>query len=326
MVFSLVLGFLGAFIISQWGLKFKFIDIPVIRSSHSKVTPKGGGIGILLSFIIVSVYQNVSLLINIPVLILSIVNLIGDRNEIRPLIRLCMQFFAVIAILMPIFPSDLIDSLVKDSNYSTSLNFIIFIGLSVFIVGTANFYNFMDGINGIAGITAIVAFSFLGFVAYQKSVTDISVIAICISFSCIGFLPWNIPNARVFMGDVGSVLLGLVYAVFVVQLSENMTDFICLTGFLLLFYLDELTTMIERLRTGESLIKPHRRHLYQILANEGGISHWKISIGFGLLQTLICSLLLMFHSQGTIPLIILILFSAICFVFFSNIKKSTLIQ
>ena len=64
-------------------------------------------------------------------------------------------------------------------------------------------------------------------------------------------------------------------------------DFVCLVAFLFPFYADELTTMAVRIKDGEKLSQPHRRHLYQLLANEKGISHWKISVGYGLGQLLV---------------------------------------
>ena len=148
------------------------------------------------------------------------------------------------------------------------------------MVGTANIYNFMDGINGIAAITAIVGFGLLSLfslIAGQDSAYG--VLSVCIAFSCLGFLPFNMPKAKVFMGDVGSILLGFSFAAIVVILSKSILDFVCLAGFLFPFYADELTTMAARIKDGENLFKPHRRHLYQLLANEKRIAHWKISIG-----------------------------------------------
>jgi len=80
--------------------------------------------------------------------------------------------------------------------------------LVIFVVGTANFYNFMDGINGIAGITGIVGFGLIAFYTSNSGYSTIlSTLAICMSLSCVGFLPFNVPKAKVFMGDVGSILL-----------------------------------------------------------------------------------------------------------------------
>jgi Fuc2NAc and GlcNAc transferase len=105
------------------------------------------------------------------------------------------------------------------------------------------------------------------------------------------------------MGDVGSVLLGFVYSAVIVRVSRNLTEFICLTGCLFPFFADEILTMSLRIGNRENLLQPHRKHLYQLLANEMGISHWKISVGYALLQTAIGVLALCARPFGMLPLI-----------------------
>ena len=82
----------------------------------------------------------------------------------------------------------------------------------------------------------------------------------------------------VFMGDIGSILLGSVFVGLIWLAAEGVLDFVCMPVFP--FYVDELTTVFIRLKGGENLTKPHRRHYYQLLANEKGIAHWKVSVGY----------------------------------------------
>jgi Fuc2NAc and GlcNAc transferase len=89
------------------------------------------------------------------------------------------------------------------------------------------------------------------------------------------------------MGDVGSILLGAVFAGLVYLASRTLLDFLCMASFLFPFYVDELTKMIVRLRVGENLTQPHRRHIYQLLANERQIPHWRVSAGYGFFQLLV---------------------------------------
>jgi len=119
-------------------------------------------------------------------------------------------------------------------------------------------------------------------------------------------LLFNMPKAKVFMGDVGSILLGFSFAAIVVILSKSILDFVCLAGFLFPFYADELTTMAVRIKDGENLFKPHRKHLYQLLANEKAIAHWKISIGYGLVQLIIGITILLLRPFG-LSIILLLL-------------------
>ncbi len=84
---------------------------------------------------------------------------------------------------------------------------------TVFIVGTANYYNFMDGINGIAGITGLLGFALLAaYVNLIEGSVAVKGLAVCLSIACLGFLLLNMPKDRVFMCDIGSILLGSAFA------------------------------------------------------------------------------------------------------------------
>ena len=125
------------------------------------------------------------------------------------------------------------------------------------------------------------------------------------------------------MGDVGSILLGFLFAGMVIWLSGSLLDSICLSAFLFPFYADELTSMAIRMRDGESLIRPHRRHLYQILANEKGISHWKVSVGYGLLQLFVgVSVLLLRHLGSVVVLALLATYFGAFVAVSSGIRKN----
>jgi UDP-N-acetylmuramyl pentapeptide phosphotransferase/UDP-N-acetylglucosamine-1-phosphate transferase len=272
---SLILSDIGAWVVSRWGYLFGFLDKPNNRSSHDRPTPKGGGIGILAAFIFSCFILRLPTAFCAPTAILALVSLWGDRYDLSPKVRLPLQIIAAVI-------------LVKLSAINSQQSVVLFIFFIIFIVATANWYNFMDGINGIAGITGIVAFFLLAvFNILSSGDPRCSTLSICIAFSCLGFLPFNFPKATVFMGDIGSILLGFVFASIVVMLSKSLLDFLCLVSFLFPFYADELITIVIRLKDGESLFKPHRRHLYQLLANELGIDHWKVSVGYGLLQLII---------------------------------------
>lgn len=299
---SLILGSIGACIIKNFAFKWGFVDNPKERSSHERPTPKGGAIGILTAFIFSSVILDLPPTFWSPAVILALVSLWGDKYDLSPKIRLPFQLAAALIFIQ----------LLAVSHQPSA--FLLFI-LVVFIVATANWYNFMDGINGIAGITGIIGFSLLAaFNVLSGSDNSLSILSLCIAFSCIGFLPFNIPKAKVFMGDIGSILLGFVFAEIVVMLSKSFFDFVCIAGFLFPFYADEFITMAIRIKDGENLLRPHRRHFYQILANEMGIAHWKISAGYGILQLIVGLSILAVIPFGVLPIIILLLIYFIGFV------------
>lgn len=326
---SVVLGGAGAWLISRWGTTIDLLDRSNDRSSHEGVVPKGGGIGILAAFVFSSMVLKIPAGFWISATFFALFSLWGDRVELSPKIRLPAQFIAALILLaVPVYSdsSFAFCPLISDLQPWTSV--LCLLPLSVFVVGTANYYNFMDGINGIAGITGVVAFGLLGwFAAVEGADSGLITLCICLGLACIGFLPFNMPKARVFMGDVGSILLGFVFAGVVVWLSRSFLDFVCISAFLFPFYADELTTLVVRIKDGElpevrgqrsvagkrqgqrsavggrksedegqkegmsglmgRLMKPHRRHLYQLLANERGIAHWKVSVGYGVLQLVV---------------------------------------
>ncbi len=309
--FCFLFSIIGSILILKhaniWGL----LDHSNNRSSHKGIIPKGGGIGVLAAFVITSILIKISPSFWIPATILSFISLIGDRKEVTPKLRLPIQFIlAIFFVICAFILSDVFSFAALRLSPVSSILISIFI--IFFIVATTNWYNFMDGINGIAGITAIVAFSLLAFHNHiSQGDSKLTILAVSIVLSCIGFLPFNFPNAKVFMGDVGSILLGFVFASFVVMLSTNFLDFICLAGFLFPFYADEFVTMFVRLKDGENLLKAHRRHFYQILANEMGIAHWKVSVGYGALQLIVGIGILFMKQFGLAPVIIML------FLFFS---------
>ena len=312
---SLLFGSLGALVIKKNGFRLDLIDVPNHRSSHKKETPKGGGIGILIAFVVSSICLNISIAFWMPALVLSGISFLGDRFELSIKFRLIIQFVCSIIFLIDVL-------------FATEVaipGITLFIPLSIFIVGTANLYNFMDGIDGIAGITGVVGFTSIACFGYMSGVdTHYSIFALSIAFACAGFLVFNFPKAKVFMGDVGSVLLGFVLACLIIILSRTFLEFICLTGFFFPFYADELVTMFARLKSGDSLKKPHRKHIFQLLVNEYGIAHWKISISYGSIQSMIGLAIFLLKDFGCIYILLLLLFCFSAFSVFSFIIRTKL--
>ncbi len=267
-------GAAGAWAVWRWGDEAGLIDVPSARSSHRRATPKGGGIGIAAGVGFCAAAVGLPLAFWGPVLGISLLGLAADRFDIGPGARLAAAFVLAGILLRGMdFTGWAAPSLVTGAF------------LAVFFVGTANFFNFMDGIDGIAGLAGIAGFVLLAwhgiFIGADPALTWLALGA---AVACGGFLPFNLPRARVFMGDVGSLTLGFLFAALAAAGARDFFDLICRGAFLLPFYLDELTTMIVRIRDGESLTRPHRRHLYQLLANEMGIAHWKVSLGYAAAQ------------------------------------------
>ncbi len=307
---SFFLGGFGAWLISTYGLKLKFVDIVNDRSSHAEKTPRGGGIGILFAFIGACLFIKLPLLLWIPAVVISLISFISDRNELS--IRFRLSIHLLCAFFVAVF--------FISTRYESG--FFILPLLIFFIAGTANMYNFMDGINGIVGITAIIAFGFTAFYADRIGANQAFVfLSISVAVANLGFLLFNFPQAKVFMGDVSSILLGFVFSTLIVMISNSFLDFLCMAGFLLLFYFDEVTTMALRLRQKESLFKSHRKHLYQILTNEIGLPHWKVSIIYGAIQIIICMTIVLISGKGYIPILFLYLCCTLALFYISRLIR-----
>jgi len=293
-----------------YGNKIGFSDNPGERSSHKQVTPKGGGIGILTVFLFFSVALNIEWNFWVPAVCLSLFSFLGDRSDIRPVFRLIIQFTVATLLVSGIWGN----APIQPHGY------LFWLPLAFFIVGTANFYNFMDGINGIAGITGLTGFGLLTFYASRIGASPAYLkLSFLIALGCLGFLPFNIPRARVFMGDVGSILLGFVFSGLVVVFCRNWLDFFVMASFLFLFYADAITTIMLRCLHRENLSNPHRRHLYQLLANECGIRHWRVSAGYGFVQLLVGITVILLCDWGRL---VVLLFLGSCFAFFIFISFS----
>jgi Fuc2NAc and GlcNAc transferase len=174
----------------------------------------------------------------------------------------------------------------------------------------------MDGINGIAGLTGTIAFSCLGLFGLFEGKEIIWIApAFGIAVACLGFLPLNFPRAKVFMGDVGTVLLGFLFASWVLWFSQSLLEFVVLTSFLFPFYVDEISTLIVRIKDGDRLTKAHRRHIYQILVNQAGLSHAVTTVFYGFIQIVVAILAWLAMREGLLLLVGLLIFLSGLFFF-----------
>jgi Fuc2NAc and GlcNAc transferase len=304
-----LLGVAGSWLMMRHGKQLGIMDIPNGRSSHSKSIPKGAGLGILAALLISSLMLKIPWFVWFPAAVISLASFWGADKYILPVYKRLMIHFGCALFFLIFFWA---------SKQAIMGPYVVWLPALVFIVGTANFFNFMDGIDNISGIIGSMAFFLMAFYARISGLESVYAdLSLVIAFSCLGFLCSNIPKARVFLGDVGSILLGFLFACLVIVLSENVLDFLVMSGFLAVFYMDALFTMVVRIRQRDSLIKPHRKHVYQVLANEAGINHFKISLGYGLVQLVIGVSAISIQSKGVVFLLGTYLFYGLIFVVFS---------
>jgi UDP-N-acetylmuramyl pentapeptide phosphotransferase/UDP-N-acetylglucosamine-1-phosphate transferase len=285
----------------RWATQWKIIDIPNERSSHSRPTPRGGGLAILL-VTLVGVWLSFLFRTNGPnqelawytlaAIVVAGISWVDDVRSLSVKTRFAAHGIAAFIALAGIGSWHIVPSLVEGSSDLLWLNAAM---TWFWIVGLTNAYNFMDGIDGIAGGQAVVAgcgWAILGALTNQETLL---ILGVYMAFSSLGFLGHNWPPARIFMGDVGSAFLGFSFAV--LPLLANPTDLAMLLAailFLWPFLFDTTFTFFRRLLRGEPVFQAHRSHLYQRLVI-AGCSHNTVTSLYLLLAATGTVLVIVFH-------------------------------
>ena len=254
--------------------KYDIIDKPNHRSSHTRITIRGGGIIFPISIIIWFVYSGFQYpFFVIGLLIISTVSFLDDIKEFSKRWRLLAHLFAV---LLVIIQFNLL-----------ALNGLLITVIFIFFIGIINAYNFMDGINGITGVYSFVCLLTLLWInKYQISFIENSLLWV----TAIAVMVFNFFNFRIkatcFAGDVGSISIAFIICFFLLKLILQTQDvrYILL---LAVYGVDSVFTIIIRLLKKENIFLPHRSHLYQLLANEHKYNHLLIAGMYGFVQLLI---------------------------------------
>ena len=277
-------------------------DIPTFRSSHTTPTPRGGGVGfvittLILLLIYLILFQPPGAGLSAGVLIaaliiISVLGLFDDKGGLSKRIRFLVQFCTAFIILIFVQGLDwfYIPAIIE---WNVGL-FGIPLGL-LWMVGVTNIYNFLDGVNGIATLQGIV--SALAWCAFGWMLNEpLLIIAnIILCGTLFAFLRYNWTPAKIFMGDAGSVFLGLWFSAmpfWAASLQHSFTiGHTIWFGAILLwpFLFDGSFTIFKRYRNGENIMDAHRSHMYQRL-HIAGWSHQKVSSLYGAFA-IVCTLL-----------------------------------
>lgn len=297
------------------------LDMPNVRSSHAQPVPRLGGIGILaalalslaalglmrmLGWVEYSVLTRDIARILFAGTGMAATGLYDDFHGMRPATKFLMQFVLagiVVALGMRI------ESVAVLNWGPSSLGLLAFPVTVLWLTGFANIFNFMDGINGLAAVTAATYSGFFFLFAWRQGTVELAAAALIVTGSSLGFLPHNLPKATTFMGDTGSLLLGMVLALLVVRLAQTSANPASLIGLLLVcsvYLWDSGFTLLRRVRRGENIFQAHRSHLYQRLF-QLGLSHASITGLYLVLHILMGSLGLAYvWSSNTMRAVILV--------------------
>jgi Fuc2NAc and GlcNAc transferase len=275
LVIFLVVCFLaGAAASGLWlrlSLARQWFDIPNQRSSHTRPTPKGGGLGFALVFFCVAVFlagrgfisaEQVWLVL--PGLCLAVAGFVDDLHELGIVPRIGFQLLCIVAALwlIPGVPS-------LSLPWSGSLNpWVVLALLAVGWLWLINLYNFMDGIDGLAAVEAVFVAMALGWFALEAGLYGSSLLLLALAVIVSGFLYFNWSPARLFMGDAGSNFLGFLLPAYgLLLVLQGAITIWTLIILLAVFVTDTTATLYKRMRAGLMWYHGHRSHAYQLVAH-----------------------------------------------------------
>lgn len=276
-----VLAFGFTYFMRAYALKKNIIDNPNERSSHSVPTPRGGGVAVVCSYLValaVLMYsQQLALHTGFVLMaagfVIALLGFLDDHGHINSMLRLAIHFLVAIGVVVSLggFSEVTIFNGVQ-------IGFIANIIAVLFLVWLLNLYNFMDGINGIASVEAITTTMSMA-ILYLILNTSLNADILWLLAACVfGFLLWNFPKAKIFMGDACSGFLGLTLGILaLVALKENLALFCAWIVCLGVFVVDATYTLIKRVLNGYKMYDAHRSHSYQILSRKWG-SHTPVTL------------------------------------------------
>ncbi|HVG84833.1 MAG TPA: glycosyltransferase family 4 protein [Vicinamibacterales bacterium] len=272
-------------LVRSLALRRGLLDLPNERSSHVLPTPRLGGIGILVAIVVAGsgMAWAAGMLSRDAVIVLvlsagvSLVSLQDDLRGLSPLGRLIVHLAAAFVTVAALGALDIVPGVEAGTAATLAAQ-----GLTIlWIAGFINAFNFMDGTDGIAAAQALIAGSVWAVTGWSLDDAPLMVVAIAVAAASAGFLVHNRPPATIFMGDVGSALLGFLLSTLPLLAVGRQS---LLTAVLPVwpFVFDTTFTLLRRARRRENLLAAHRSHLYQRLTRCGW-SHGRTAILYSVL-------------------------------------------
>ena len=281
-----VIGFTLTWLIRKSALITNRLDIPNERSSHTSPTPRGAGLAVVVAFLFglvallvdKSISDDVFLAIALPGLIVAIIGLLDDRGHLTSAKWRLVGHFA--CALLAVW---LVGGLPELPLTNSTIDFGLAgdITAVVYLVWMLNLFNFMDGIDLITGVQTVTTSAGVAMLLLTSTESDFWKVFVVITASILGFLFFNLPPAKIFLGDVGSGFIGFITAVtsLVIAKGEPLVAWamIILLG---VFVTDATVTLFRRLLLREHVYVAHRTHAYQHLSKKLN-RHLPVSLGVG---------------------------------------------
>jgi Fuc2NAc and GlcNAc transferase len=280
----------------SYALRREMIDLPNHRSSHAAPTPRGGGIaiaavavvavGVVTSMGMLSGSEGAALLVG--AVVVAGTGWLDDHRDVHVGWRALAQLAAALWVVSWIgVPEEL-----RLGTWAIPWGAVGYPITVLGLIWLTNLFNFMDGTDGLAAAEAIVVGAVGGGMLIAGGAAGVGALALVIAAASAGFLVWNWPPARVFMGDVGSGLLGfLLGSIALAGSVEGAVPLVLWVLLLGVFFFDATVTLLRRVAAGEPFSEAHRRHAYQ-RAVQSGFSHTRVLVAVLILNMVLVGLAL----------------------------------
>jgi UDP-N-acetylmuramyl pentapeptide phosphotransferase/UDP-N-acetylglucosamine-1-phosphate transferase len=295
--------------------KFNIIDKPNLRSSHTEITLRGGGVifwfAALLYFVQNTGYNYFFFT---GITLVSLVSFWDDIQSLSNKIRISVQFFAISLVFY-------------DLGVFSNVPVLGIVFAYIFAIGIINAYNFMDGINGITGLYTLVVMGSLWYVNKNVQLFTDSAFIIYSMVASLVFLFFNYrKRAKCFAGDVGSIAIAfwVIYLIFKLILVTNSIIWLL---FLAVYGVDAICTIMHRLYLKQNIFEAHRLHFYQILSNEYKIQHRIVALIYAIAQSIVSVLVVFLYQKIDAVLVIVLITLPLMIVYslkFYMIRKASL--
>ena len=287
-VVVIVFSYVLTYWIRRYALHKSLLDIPNGRSSHTVPTPRGGGVAIVVSYLAALVWLFTENSLVLPTLaalggaglIVAALGFLDDHGHIAARWRLLGHFLAAMWALF------WLGGLPPISVFGTPLNFG-WLGHAlavIYLVWLLNLYNFMDGIDGIASVEAVCVCVAAALIYTISGHAELVWQPLLLAAAVLGFLIWNFPPAKIFMGDAGSGFLGIMLGALSLQAASISSQLLWAWLILLgVFIVDATVTLIRRLVRGDKIYEAHRSHAYQFASRKYG-KHLPVTSAVGVIN------------------------------------------
>lgn len=278
---SLILSIIFTYFCIKIAKKYKIIDEPNPRKIHKKPVPYLGGVAIYLSFIVIlfissamfevfSIYTKSMVGLLVSSFIIFLLGLYDDLKGSNAIIKLIFQILAAVVLIKFGYIIDRITSPFGGVYYFSP---VISTVITIFwIVGIMNAINLLDGLDGLAGGVIVIASIFLFIIANVSGNINVEILSIILVGSTLGFLIFNFPPAKIFMGDTGSMFLGLIFAIMAISGNRKSAVAINLlipVVLLTLPIIDTILAIIRRTKKNKNIFQADKEHIHHRLLSLG---------------------------------------------------------